>query len=49
MEQLSVRALALLLAGALVVVLIVRAPTLGFALVGAAAVVAVLDQLLDRG
>jgi hypothetical protein len=48
MDQLSVRAVVLLLVGVLVVVLIVRAPTLGFAVVGAAAVVALLAQLMGR-
>ncbi len=48
MEQLSVRAVVLLLVGVLVVGLIVRAPTWGFAVVGAAGVVALLAQLMGK-
>jgi hypothetical protein len=46
MEQLTVRAVVLLLVGVLVVILIVRAPDVGFAVVGAAAVVTLLAQLM---
>ncbi|GAA2981382.1 MULTISPECIES: hypothetical protein [Streptomycetaceae] len=48
MEQISVRTVVLLLVGILAVVLIVRAPTLGLAMVGATAVVALLAQLMGR-
>ncbi|WP_158072258.1 hypothetical protein OG892_16205 [Streptomyces sp. NBC_00341] len=48
MEQISVRLVVLLLVGVLVVALILHAPEVGAALVGATAVVVLLDQLMGR-